>query len=200
MTAYFISSEIYRETGYGPNHPDPETGEVIAGTAYLYGAGLETLTAYGRDIIRLLNDDLTEEDIQNGAHVRAWIDRMNAPESITGADHVIDIDGSDAERFGSAMDFSWADGGHDHARGNPANPGELVARVSESFETLATAGAFGNASSSCGYLGISVENAGLKLWMLSQPGTLSQSVCTPPVDCGPHSRMCPTRLPAASRS
>ncbi|MEZ4335672.1 MAG: hypothetical protein R3B82_03505 [Sandaracinaceae bacterium] len=131
--------------GYGPNHADPETGEIIAGTAYLYGAGLETLTAYGRDIVRLLNNDLTEEEIQNGDHVRAWIDRMNAPEALDGrTEHVIDIDGADAERFASAMDFSWAHGGHEHARGPSANPAEMIQRVSESFERLSAAGAFGN--------------------------------------------------------
>ncbi len=134
--------------GYGPNHPDPETGEVIAGTAYIYGAGIETITAYGRDIVRLLNGDITEEEIQDGAHVQAWIDRMNAPEARAGAaDHVIDIDGDDAERFASAMDFSWAHAGHDHGRGPASTPAEMVARVAESFDRLSTAGAFGDGTS-----------------------------------------------------
>ena len=134
--------------GYGPNHPDPETGEIIAGTAYIYGAGLETLTAYGRDIVRLLNGDLDEADVQDGAPVQAWIDRMNADTEGASADHVIDIDGEDAERFGSAMDFSWAHAGHPHERGNAANPADLVERVTQGFERLGSAGAFGNGTDS----------------------------------------------------
>jgi len=134
--------------GYGPSHPDPETGEIIAGTAYLYGAGLETLTAYGRDIVRLLNGDLREDEIADGAHVRDWIERQNRTEGADGASragHVIDIDGDDAERFGSAMDFSWAHGhAHGHAHGAPANPADLIARVDQSFENLGASGAFGN--------------------------------------------------------
>lgn len=135
--------------GYGPNHPDPETGEVIAGTAYIYGAGLETITAYGRDIVRLLNGDLSEEDVQDGAPVREWIERMTAAESseagaATSSGHVIDLAGSDAERVNAAMDFSWAHRGHAHSRGNAASPAEAMERVSASFDRMTASGAFGD--------------------------------------------------------
>ena len=49
--------------GYGPSAADPVTGEIIAGTAFMYGAGVDTLAAYGTDIIRLLNGEITEEPI-----------------------------------------------------------------------------------------------------------------------------------------
>lgn len=52
--------------GYGPSFPDPETGEIISGTAYVYGAGVDRLAGSGVDIVRLANGDLTEEQVRNG--------------------------------------------------------------------------------------------------------------------------------------
>ena len=59
--------------GYGPSYPDPETGELISGTAYVYGAGVDRLAGSGVDIVRLVNGDFTEEQIRNGDDVIARI-------------------------------------------------------------------------------------------------------------------------------
>lgn len=131
--------------GYGPSAADPVTGEIIAGTAFLYGAGVDTLAAYGTDIIRLLNGEISEEEIADGAALDAWIQRQT--DSVEGRHHghAVDADGRDAERLNAAMDFSWVHGGDAEAfRGNAGNPAELVQRVSASFDRLTAGGSFEN--------------------------------------------------------
>lgn len=38
--------------GYGPNAADPETGEVYSGTAYVYGASVDTAATYALDLVK----------------------------------------------------------------------------------------------------------------------------------------------------
>lgn len=52
--------------GFGPSYADPETGEIISGTAYVYGAGVDAYAQSGVDIVRLVNGDFTDEQIRNG--------------------------------------------------------------------------------------------------------------------------------------
>ncbi len=59
--------------GYGPSYPDPETGEIISGTAYVYGAGVDRSAGSAVDIVRFINGDFTEEEIRDGADTRAAI-------------------------------------------------------------------------------------------------------------------------------
>ncbi|MBK8170563.1 MAG: zinc-dependent metalloprotease [Sandaracinaceae bacterium] len=98
--------------GYGPSAVDPTTGEIISGSAFVYGAGVDQLATYARDIVALLNGTITEEDVTSGRNVEAWVERMQAPgSSVTGrpaSDHAIQVDGHDAARFNRAMDFQWA--------------------------------------------------------------------------------------------
>ncbi|MAQ14249.1 MAG: hypothetical protein CMN30_05580 [Sandaracinus sp.] len=135
--------------GYGPSSADPETGEIIMGNAFMYGAGVETLQAFARDIVALLNDDYTETDVSSGEVVRAWVERNSEPGSIeTGRpadDHVAGVDGFD-EHLGQGMDFSWAEafGSADGDSRIPTSVGEFVQRMQEAERTLRRNGAFGN--------------------------------------------------------
>lgn len=52
--------------GFGPSYADPETGELVSGTAYVYGAGVDRYAQSGTDIVRLVNGDFTDEEIRNG--------------------------------------------------------------------------------------------------------------------------------------
>ena len=52
--------------GFGPSYTDPETGEIVSGTAYVYGAGVDRIAQDGVDIVRLVNGDFTDEQIRNG--------------------------------------------------------------------------------------------------------------------------------------
>ena len=133
--------------GYGPSAADPLTGEILAGNAFIYGAGLETVSAFGRDIVRLLNGDITEADIADGAPVDEWVMRltgeMEGHSTRTAHDHVVPVDGLDAERINAAMDFSWARAGG-RAQQPPQSPAEFVERAAEARRRLRAAGTFGD--------------------------------------------------------
>ncbi len=126
-------------TGYGPSAADPETGEIISGTAYLYGASVDMLAQYGTDILRLLNNDLTDVDLANGAAIEEWVAAQTAGD---GAEHhAVDVDGRDAERLNAAMDFDWARTGDPaEFRGAAQNPADMVERMQAAFTRLRTAG------------------------------------------------------------
>jgi len=135
--------------GYGPSAADPETGRIVMGNAFIYGASVESLSAYARDLVALLNGDLDEDQVLSGDVVDAWVARQEATGGIGGGEgrrHVVDLDGDDAERAARAMDFSWArDLGESrfHAA-PPASIPDGVSRISSSLEALSRNGAFGD--------------------------------------------------------
>ncbi len=55
--------------GYGPSSPDPETGEIVSATLYLYGAALDTYTQFAADSVDLLNGKLSSNDLLSGKRV-----------------------------------------------------------------------------------------------------------------------------------
>ena len=135
--------------GYGPSAADPETGELIQANAFIYGAAIETLSTFARDIVALLNGQLDVDTLTSGENVAAWVDRMNAAGSeSTGRpadDHVVAIDGADAADINEAMGFrerlapALAEG----RRAAPRSPAELRERITESRARLERAGVFG---------------------------------------------------------
>lgn len=134
--------------GYGPSAADPETGELIQGNAFIYGADLEILASYARDIVSVLNGDLDEATILSGANVDEWVHRQIAPGSEetgrTRDDHVVPLDGEDAASVNASMDFSWAhvSGPGRHAR--PSSPIALRTAVDSAGRRLQRAGRFGS--------------------------------------------------------
>ena len=52
--------------GYGPSSPDPETGEIISASAYIYGAALDTYAKFAVDSVRLANGQLDTDDLLSG--------------------------------------------------------------------------------------------------------------------------------------
>src|SRR5690606_27351071 len=117
----------------GPSAADPETGEIIMGNAFVYGAAMITLETFARDILAVLNKDLSVGDITSGQQVEDWVERQTAPGSVvTGRpadDHVVPVDGYNVERINEAMDFSWARAHGVSAHGpvaSPASPAELL--------------------------------------------------------------------------
>ncbi len=147
MIGYVTDAGLGTPLGYGPSAADPETGELIQGNAFVYGADLEILASYARDIVSLLNGDLTEASVLSGANVEAWVRRQTMPGSeATGRtrdDHVVPIDGMDAQSVNSAMDFSWAHVSDPSRRARPRNPIELRDAVRAAGTRLQRAGRFG---------------------------------------------------------
>lgn len=141
--------------GYGPSSADPLTGEIIMANAFVYGAAMETLQSYARDILRLLDGDVTIGQISDGATVQEWLDRMDASASVplSGRDadaHTVHIDGLDLDRVNAAMDFSYARTSRPVAR--PQTVAEGVAAVREARDRLWNSGALGNGTSGFGRL------------------------------------------------
>lgn len=141
--------------GYGPSSADPITGEIVMANAFVYGAALETLQSYARDIIRLLDNDVTIGQISDGATVQEWLDRMDSqsrvqPSGREADAHVVPIDGLDLERINAAMDFSYARPANPISR--PTNVAEGVAAVRTARDRLWNSGAFGNGTSGFGRL------------------------------------------------
>jgi hypothetical protein len=52
--------------GYGPSSADPETGEIISASAYIYGAALNTYAQTAVDTVQLLNNAISIDDILSG--------------------------------------------------------------------------------------------------------------------------------------
>ncbi|HEX2659173.1 MAG TPA: zinc-dependent metalloprotease, partial [Polyangia bacterium] len=55
--------------GFGPSSADPETGEIVNASAYLYGASLNTYTQFAVDSIDLTNDKLSTNDLLSGKRI-----------------------------------------------------------------------------------------------------------------------------------
>ncbi len=142
----FLASPL----GYGPSSADPITGEIIMGNAFIYGAGVETLESFARDIIRLLNGDVSETDIENGTVVQDWLDRQDASAaahdtSPTSSSHAVPIDPAHLEEITDGMDFSWArDVRTDAQRVPPQTLPQLLDAQRSSHARLYEAGAFGS--------------------------------------------------------
>jgi hypothetical protein len=67
--------------GYGPSYPDPETGEIVSGTAYVYGAAVDTYAQSALDIVKFVNGDVSEEELRDGEDVLKYL-RENYDKSI----------------------------------------------------------------------------------------------------------------------
>jgi hypothetical protein len=59
--------------GYGPSSPNPETGRIVSGAAYVYGASVDTQAQYGQDIVELLNGDRTPLDLLDAKFIREQV-------------------------------------------------------------------------------------------------------------------------------
>jgi hypothetical protein len=65
--------------GFGPSGPDAETGRIISGNAYVYGAAVDGYARDSMDLVRFLNGDIDDafEDIASGKTITDWLDLRN---------------------------------------------------------------------------------------------------------------------------
>lgn len=150
MLGWVNEPHLSSPLGYGPSAADPETGEIIMANAFVYGAGVERLSAFARDIIAVLNDDLDAADITDGEQIRDWVQHQQAPSDLLSRrpadEHHIKIDGYNVDRINEAMNFAWA-----KARGvsknadyrAPQSVAEFLQIAEASRNTLFRGGAFG---------------------------------------------------------
>ena len=153
LLAWVPEPHVSSPLGYGPSSADSETGELIMGNAFVYGAPVETLTAFARDIVALLNGDINDRNIRDAEVVRDWVESRIAPGARSGEavdqEHVVPVGPGALERINSAMNFDWAHGhdhsahGHDHG-GAPSSIREFAERFDDSLRRLESAGVLGN--------------------------------------------------------
>ena len=75
-TLHWVESEqLMGPLGYGPSATDPETGEIVSGRAYVYGAGINRYAEYGVDVIRFMNGAVQPDELINADHVRQEVRR-----------------------------------------------------------------------------------------------------------------------------
>jgi hypothetical protein len=92
--------------GYGPSAHDPETGELIQGNLFIYGASLDIYAASAEDTIRLLNGDLTADNFIDGIDTKALVANLQA------GDHAArTFDHSRVQQMAKSMNFDWMKGG-----------------------------------------------------------------------------------------
>ena len=78
-TLHLITAETQQGLlGYGPSATDPETGEIVSGRAYVYGAAVNTYASYALDVIRFTNGDLSPEELRDLEHVREQVSERAA--------------------------------------------------------------------------------------------------------------------------
>ncbi|MBI5547480.1 MAG: zinc-dependent metalloprotease, partial [Deltaproteobacteria bacterium] len=86
---YWVTApQLYSPLGYGPHSADAETGRVFQANAYLYGAAMETYATMVTDMVSLMVDDLSEEEIADGNLVRSLLQERlgKVPEVFKSAD------------------------------------------------------------------------------------------------------------------
>jgi hypothetical protein len=55
--------------GFGPSSTDPETGEIISASAFIYGANLNTYAQFATDSVQLANGTLSVDDLLSGKNI-----------------------------------------------------------------------------------------------------------------------------------
>jgi hypothetical protein len=71
--------------GYGPSQADPDTGEIIVAQANIYGGAMHTYAQYAKDIIDLVNGDLTMEQVVTGDWIREYLANVDDGNANTGS-------------------------------------------------------------------------------------------------------------------
>lgn len=65
--------------GYGPSAGDPETGQLIWGTAYVYGAPTLTYGQWAADMVDMINGRLDDADVVSGEYIKDFMERKGDP-------------------------------------------------------------------------------------------------------------------------
>jgi hypothetical protein len=83
--------QVQGPLGYGPSSPDPETGEIISASAYIYGGALDLYAKVAADSVQLANGNLSVDDLLSGKTISdvlaetATASRQRATQTVTPA-------------------------------------------------------------------------------------------------------------------
>jgi hypothetical protein len=102
--AWIHQNQLAGPLGYGPSAADPETGEIVSGTAYVYGAAVDTYATFALDSVRLLTNQTALDPFVSGQtvsdYIRGNLDRTD-PRLKIGADlQALDLRAAKARMLG----------------------------------------------------------------------------------------------------
>lgn len=81
MLAWIDNPNLAGLLGYGPSAADPVTGEIVQASAFMYGAGVDDLAQFGKDVVDLTNDPSLFDAYINGEDVQVDVFLRKADES-----------------------------------------------------------------------------------------------------------------------
>jgi hypothetical protein len=136
------SEEAGGPLGYGPGHSDPESGETLMGNAFLYGVAMERYVAQARDTVRLLNHDLTVEQIESGDYIDTWLAAARAREAGDASHDAVPMSPAILHESMKAMDYSWV--APTGVTTKPKNLAQFIEQVDIARKALYQNGAYGN--------------------------------------------------------
>lgn len=79
--------------GYGPSVGDMDTGEIVHGSAYVYGAGMRTITEAYMVLYDLLTGRYTSEEVTNG------MEYFNAAFNLNGHRHLLGVPTGSTQKY-----------------------------------------------------------------------------------------------------
>jgi hypothetical protein len=71
--------------GYGPSSADPQTGEIISASAYLYGAALDVYAHTAADTVDLLNNSISIDNLLSGKTITDVLNETSAARAANNA-------------------------------------------------------------------------------------------------------------------
>ena len=84
--------QVQGPLGYGPSSADNQTGQLISGNAYVYGAAIDRYARSAADIVRYINGELCDENddedlcLLEGRSFAQWISKTGAQAAINPAE------------------------------------------------------------------------------------------------------------------
>jgi hypothetical protein len=75
MLAWVDNPNLAGLLGYGPSAADPTTGEIVQASAFMYGAGIDSLAQNGKEVVDLTNDPTLFEEYISGEDVQLEVYR-----------------------------------------------------------------------------------------------------------------------------
>ncbi len=73
MVYWVANAQASSPLGYGPNAPDPTSGRLISGNAFVYGNALENYTQYALDLIDLFRGNIEVSDFVSGRYINKYL-------------------------------------------------------------------------------------------------------------------------------
>ena len=68
--AWVDEPQLIGPLGYGPSSANPETGRLVSGMAYVYGAGVDSYAQRAKDMVDLINGNIELDDLVSGSYLQ----------------------------------------------------------------------------------------------------------------------------------